>query len=82
MEPTTLYLLFKLQNGPESVRSFAFSSPAECETFRGTIPDKVEVIRYSCETYAPGLEPPNWYRAHLDNKVIHGVPVLQQDLLR
>lgn len=82
MEPTTLYLLYKLQNGPESVRSFAFDSVSECETFRGRLPGEVQVIRYTCDKYAPGLEPPNWYRAHLDNKVIHGVPVLQEDLLR
>lgn len=82
MEPTTLYLLYKLHNGPESIREFPFNSPAECETFRKAIPSDVEVIRYSCEKYASGLKPPSWYTAVEDQKVIRGVPVLQEDLLR
>lgn len=82
MEPTTLYLLYKLENGPERAKEFPFDSVAECETYRKGIPDKVEVVRYSCEVYAPGLEPPRWYTIHHDQKVIHGVPVLPQDLLR
>lgn len=75
MEPTTLYVLYKLQDGLERVREFAFDSVAECEAYRATIPDRIKVVRYSCEAYTPGLQPPNWYRAHLDNKVIHGVPL-------
>lgn len=76
MEPTTLYLLYKLHNGPESVRSFAFDSVAECEMFQKGIPKDVKVIRYSCEKYTLGLEPPRWYMIHFDqNKIIHGVPL-------
>lgn len=75
MEPTTLYLLYKLQNGPESIRAFPFNSPAECETFLDGVPKDVEVIRYSCEKYTPGLEPPRWYEIRDSQKVIHGVPL-------
>lgn len=82
MDPATLYLLYKLHNGPESIREFPFNSPAECETFRKAIPSDVEVIRYSCEKYTKGSARPRWYEIYDDQKVIRGVPVLQEDLLR
>jgi len=75
MDPATMYLLYKLQNGPESAREFPFDSAAECESYRQRIPGDVNVIRYSCETYKVGSEPPTWYTGHFAKKLIHGVPL-------
>ncbi len=70
-----MYLLYKLQDGPESIRAIPFNSAAECETFRKNMPKTIEVVRYSCEVYVAGSEPPAWYTNYFDQKPIHGVPL-------
>jgi len=76
MEPTTLYLLYQFKNGPERAKEFPFDSVVECEQHvSGQLPKEVKVVRYSCDAYRVGLKPPEWYTAHNDQKLIHGVPV-------
>lgn len=77
MEPTTLYLLYKFQNGPEQAKELPFNSVAYCQEFFNTRvkSKKIEVIRYACQVYTAGSKPPDWYRNHFDQKIIHGVPL-------
>lgn len=69
MEPVTLYILYKLAGGEESLFSARYSSLPDCE-FRKEFrpPNGYTVLASVCWEY--GTRPPDWLRKRLE-----GVPL-------
>lgn len=73
MEPSTLYILFKLADGTERTYEGHFGSLSLCEDRRERMTEKpspgVTILKSVC--WKPGMWAPDW----IAEPVIHGVPL-------
>ena len=86
MEPATLYMVFKLADGPAEGWRWSLSSMEECQTSLADLkkkkPADAEILQSACLPNAVYREPPRWYADALKERVINGVPLDEEYMPR